>query len=818
MRVMVFPAAFMANTFAMMMVMIGLSLFGKPGMAADFGLVHGATVALFYSFSGNARSLILGESGGIDAAAILRLRLVLLLPLTVLAFVLCIGVVDSGWLFILLLVVRRAAEWLAEVFLSEQEIRHRGAAALRFTLVQGAFSVALLLALLGDGTLALPMTLVWALSPLLGCVSRALLGHALKSSVPVVAGIRLMLPHFGSTAAIGVSVYVFRVFILLMAGKDVAGDLFSAFALGGILGAVFSQALGPTMVRQEQSATGQGRLSKIFNLMLGLVAAVGGTLILSIWSVPHLLDWTQKSQLFWLAVGCSLVGGVVMVLAQLIRLRILQDKRGGDVFGSDMLANILLVACVPFFFFLLGAKALALLYLVGACLSYLFYASERDGLLGTAPLASLSEPTVLLALALSVMAPVFFQLSGGLFTSKDIVFLSEGVLSRLPLPLSIAACYLGIVLLGRYSQIRRSLLGLFFLFLGMLFSSLVVGQPSGDRLVLLMQYLLPVAALVFGEQFGQREQALTQLARAAHWVLWLVVPLQLFSSWQLGYGYLSPSLYVFSIYQHLQYVPVIFVGLFWLVVFEKSVYRSLGIGLWILAFLMGIYIVKSQSLVAIGFMALAGLGFAIRNFRLGVPRVLGFLFCLMLGAGLGVQGMVDKPPFVQKFSTGQQQENTSENVAEVSLSQQENALRNVVPQNVVERIDYWKFYVSKIFDGGSEAFFGHGEIIDRDQYPSAHNYYLDILYNFGLVGLAPLLGLIAYTFMRVLGSFSMFWKRSDLLGLLGVAAFLVLIDNSLKVGLRQPYSGILVFFFWGVLLAHVVGRSAPDLDFSDRVN
>lgn len=81
MNLLLYPAASMANTFAMMLVMIGLSLFGKPGLAADFGLIHGATVALFYAFSGNARSLILAESGEVGAAGILRLRLLMLLPL-----------------------------------------------------------------------------------------------------------------------------------------------------------------------------------------------------------------------------------------------------------------------------------------------------------------------------------------------------------------------------------------------------------------------------------------------------------------------------------------------------------------------------------------------------------------------------------------------------------------------------------------------------------------------------------------------------------------------------------------------------------------
>ena len=48
--ILIFPAAFMANSFTLTLVLIGLSLFGKPGLAADFGIVHGATVALFMRF------------------------------------------------------------------------------------------------------------------------------------------------------------------------------------------------------------------------------------------------------------------------------------------------------------------------------------------------------------------------------------------------------------------------------------------------------------------------------------------------------------------------------------------------------------------------------------------------------------------------------------------------------------------------------------------------------------------------------------------------------------------------------------------------
>jgi len=788
MRVMVFPAAFMANTFAMMVVMIGLSLFGRPELAADFGLVHGATVALFYSFSGNARSLILGESGRVDGAAILRLRLLLLLPLAVLAFALCIGVVDGGWLFVLLLVMRRAAEWLAEVFLSEQELQHQGRAALRFLLIQGVLSLTLFLALLDDGVWALPLTLAWALSPLLGCISLALLGRALGHAVPVMAGIRQMLPHFGSTAVIGVSVYVFRLFILLVAGKETAGDLFSAFALGGILGAVFSQALGPTMVRQERSAAGPGRMLKLFNLMLVLVALAGGFLLAIVWSVPHLLDWTQKSQLFWLAVGCSLVGGVVMVLAQRIRLRILQDEIGGDVFGSDMLVNILLVACIPFVFYELGAGALAVLYLLGAVLSWGFYASERHGLLPLRARGLLTERNLLLLIAFAIFLPLFFQLGGGLFDDRSGTFNSGGVLALLPIPVSVLACYLGMVLLGGYSRARLSLVSLFFVFIGMLLTSLLLGlDQSGDgsqKLILLVQYILPMFALVLGQQYGGRDSALLVLAKAGMLVLYLVLPVQLFSTLLDGLGYLSPSLFIFSVYQHLQYVPVVFVAIYAVVLFVGAAHDWSRGGLLLLSFLMGGYAVLSMSMLALCFLFLVGLGFFVRMlFWHRVGLAVGVTSLIVIGATMGYFYTLGSEFFTHKFTAA-------------TLSGDTN-----VSANLSERMISWEFYIREAFFNAVTFLFGHAEPPDRLIYPSAHNYYLDFIYNFGFLGVLALLSLLLYTAYASMRSLSRAWCGVELLGLMGGVAFLLLVDNLLKVGLRQPYSGVFAFFLWGVLLA-----------------
>jgi hypothetical protein len=99
--------------------------------------------------------------------------------------------------------------------------------------------------------------------------------------------------------------------------------------------------------------------------------------------------------------------------------------------------------------------------------------------------------------------------------------------------------------------------------------------------------------------------------------------------------------------------------------------------------------------------------------------------------------------------------------------------------------------------------FGHAERPDRTKFPSAHNYYLDFVYNFGALAFLPMGVAIGYTLLMAYRSQEKILASPGLLGLTVVVLFLLLVDNSLKVGLRQPYPGIITFFLWGLLLARM---------------
>jgi O-antigen ligase len=142
-------------------------------------------------------------------------------------------------------------------------------------------------------------------------------------------------------------------------------------------------------------------------------------------------------------------------------------------------------------------------------------------------------------------------------------------------------------------------------------------------------------------------------------------------------------------------------------------------------------------------------------------------------------------------------------IAAAVLSYDDDATSKDIPRNVAARLRVWQFYVGEIASSGNEWAVGHPSPPDRKLYPSAHNYYLDFIYNFGFFALVPLLWLIAFTLWMSGRHWKEILAKPEFFALMGAVLFLLLVDNSLKVGLRQPYPGIVTFFLWGMLISRL---------------
>ncbi len=178
-------------------------------------------------------------------------------------------------------------------------------------------------------------------------------------------------------------------------------------------------------------------------------------------------------------------------------------------------------------------------------------------------------------LSFGIIVPIFFQIEGGVFRDNAIVFDSQGLIEKLPMPVSVIVCLAGIlVLTARRRKIPTSLFWIF-LYVVFIFLSLLVRTQHGDfssDIIVLVQFTLPMFAYVLGTLYETMDRKLLILPGVFMFVVCLLMPTQLYCSllqagFEDGSSTLSPSLYLFSIYQHLQYVPTVLVSGFVVVLF-----------------------------------------------------------------------------------------------------------------------------------------------------------------------------------------------------------------------------------------------------------
>lgn len=774
----------MSSNLAMTGLLIVCGLAGLSELAADIAITQAITLALFSAFSANARNLILKSISGLEANQLLYYRLILLLPLLAIAYWLS-SISNVNAFIALLLLLRRSIEWLDEIFLSEMERLNHKKIAFQYFLMQSLLLAFALIWLLANMPFPLLGILLWASLPL--CLSgRFYLRISSTGLNQLYNTLRKISPHIGSTAVIGITVYVFRLLMVDLLGKSVAGDLFVAFAIGGILGSVIANAFGPTMVF-AQKANNHIQYPQLLKILMAVFLILGTCLIFT----SSMLTLFSKSPLFWQAVGLSMIGAVPMVIAQLTRHRLLQTHDDHDLFGPDVLMNVFLVAIMPLVYYLLGIQFMAAMYLFSSVLAWLFYKSYESYELGHLAdwRKTFAQMTPLLVCLL--VLPVFFQFGSGVFTSADLFFDSNRSISRLPIPFSVIANFAILLGIGAFSRARISLLFIFLSFvlmtIAVIISTPATSLAQESKFIQIAQFTLPMFALISGQFFEEnKNQLVFSFEKVFFYTILMVVSLQLISSLLAGSATLLPSIKAFSIYQYLHYVPVMFI-ISYSFIFERLWRDTFKPGLLLLLWaLLAIYSVMTGSLFIVATYLVCMMSYVVLFGQLNehkpLKAFLGMTFIIVI------------------LFTYHQHFNLMKNV---DLGAGSVSMITKVQYGWDQKSDGWENHLETIRKHPQILLVGHSHISERGNAASPHNYYLDFIYNFGLVGLLPVLALIVFTAYKTWAGFKQVICNSNLLYPLLSIVFLLFIENIFYMGLKQPYPGILSFFLWGVYLSRI---------------
>lgn len=732
---------YMSVTYSITGLLVILGITGQHELAGDVAIAQGAVMATFYVMSGDARHLIL--SGVLQPRQILYFRLILALPLGLVALFLCLLAGNIDILIAAAIVLRRGTEWLVEVHLSEIEHTHQQWRGLPIQIL-----LLLLVVFQLEYSNENWLLWLWALAPLVFSVpylfqaKRCNLFH--------------QIPHITPTLTMGLSIYVIRVFVLSLAGKQFAGMLFSAVSIGSFAGTLYANVAGPTLLKKGLALQGK------FILFPILWGATG--IVLSLLAVND--DFTQ-------ALGLSLIGGAIMLFAQQNRLLLIKNE---NILRADLLMHMVLYCAIPAFYYGLGKEWLKSYYLINALLAFVFYR-------GSAHMLRLSETVrhnLVAILSLLIVTPIFIQLSGHIYNSSLPIVDSGGKLLVVPLPVSIIACYLGLIIwFGSPRAILPALMTVGTLFFTMVLSSLATGQAAA-KLLLLVQFIMPLAALILGWQlvdFDRKRVVQTFLG-----FLLVFVPFHIVVTWLQHRVALTHNLYFFGVYQHYQYVPVIIAALFtWSWVELQDTRQNT---LYFLAPWMGIYVSAGNSILALAGLCIFSVFFALwhrKNRSIATVSLL-ILFASAIYMFINMNVVSFDP------ATGQ---------AHAFAGKFDFDSISGTPVNVTQRLDDWSRYSRGIIESPQTLLFGHATPPPRSEGTSAHNYYLDLAYNFGVLAWLPILGLLGYTAVK----FRKCKKVTGVGWLFAIIIYLVLIDSNMKVTLRQPYPAIVIFFLWGALLA-----------------
>ena len=826
--------------FSMTAFLVMLGLFGQLRLAADVGIVQAATLAIFFAFSANARNLILRDKEGNSTSQLLMFRLYTIPLLSFASCLLSIGITDVEGFIVFVLIARRCSEWIAELHISESERIGNLSIGYRFILIQTLLLIFIILTINQVYSVVFITGLtLWAFSPIFLSIHFVVSGLR-KFRPDWSSDLRMILPHLGSSWVIGLTTYLFRLTLISLVNKSVAGVLFSAYAAGGMLNSVYTYALGPSLVSDKNRKHNHSTNRTTFVILVSI--ALIGLAIAFLAGEPTIkLAENEYRTFFWFTLGISMIGACVMIQAQKVRLYLLQIYRSDNVFVPDALANILIIASVPFAFYLFGYTALSFLFLFSAVVNWFFYQLASTMSPISAGNNYTNTSTIIIpdwirynrwrmqALFVFLLClPVFFQLDGSIFNVKDYIhadgalrFDTKGSLLLVPLPISVLACYIGLAFLLKYEAVKISIFFLLTLFLTMVFSTFVVSDTNNrfglEKMIFLVQFILPAFALVLGNSYREPVENYLRIEVVVFLIVAIFVPIELIASWSQSSLILIPHVYWFSIYQHLQYVPVILTSFYFLsipILSELIIGRKL---LYVLAPFIGIYASASISTTASA-IVIFGSMLNIILLRKHIGKSVYFLSGILIASFISYSGfLLSEYTYVQKyqsvlkiftnkkFDTGWQakeyitDKNNSEELSDKDIALARN-LEKSFP-NLGHRAFYWKYHIHGIIKNPVTLFFGNTKRPDRQTFPSAHNYYLDLVYNFGLISLFPFIFLIIYTLVKLFNLKRYRPLSLDMIVLTFIILFFIFIENALKVGFRQPYPGIIMFFLWGVLLA-----------------
>jgi hypothetical protein len=385
---------------------------------------------------------------------------------------------------------------------------------------------------------------------------------------------------------------------------------------------------------------------------------------------------------------------------------------------------------------------------------------------------------------LLLIVPIFFNLQDGLYIGQN--FKKEKIL-ELPLPISFFVFTLIFIItffINKKKNIfffKEKIVQVYLVsFFLIVFINIFYFNLDYERTLYLLQFFLPLLGLFVGYFFFNNFFFLI-----TYRILFIFFSIHLLGSLLQGKNFLNPYLYFFQIYQNFQYVnpTLIFLACTSLMMIREQIYK---INFYLFICLIFIYSFYAYSFSSIIIFFVSFIFLFKSNFN---QKKLKYLFLSLFFLSLFFifiqrNNTMDKKSFIDK-----------NNINYFNNYQKFTKILNFeLPESVSLRARIWNVYVNDIWENNS-LFFG-SRLLDLDKkYSGAHNLFIDSIYKFGILLAIPFFYLFIFIIFSIIKESDSKKKK-----ILIIFFLFLLIENFFKTSLKQPYSGIISYYIFAILL------------------
>ena len=353
------------NLFIPTLILITSSLFENYELTAELGIIIGLNIIFTQIFSANLRSILISKNNtdNIYPHIIFRLFISFLALISNIVIFYNYNFVYSEVLLQITILI--LIQWQCEIILTYYEIKSDFRKFYNYLLMCLFFSLLIVGSFIFKKdffNILIFFNFLFFIFLIIGIFR---LNKKLNSISEIFLGI-IKSPAFFSSLFISLSNLFWRVAILILCGKTLAGIYFASFAIGSLPGTLFNISFGPTIIKKNI------KIKYIDKLKFYAYLVVASVMFLALYNKDQIFLDNQFTQLFGTAI--SLFGAIFMIKGQYYRQFIIQKTDHiFKLFNYDIVYSAIITLIVPILFLVGGANLVVISFLISSLLSFGMY-------------------------------------------------------------------------------------------------------------------------------------------------------------------------------------------------------------------------------------------------------------------------------------------------------------------------------------------------------------------------------------------------------------------------------------------------------------